>query len=152
MDQRSKFPENARKDNLDLEDKKIVFFDGVCNLCNGFVDYVIRNDKKKQLFFCSLQSSTALDILAEFNEKPKGDLSTIYFYDQGAIYKRSSAILRINRYLGFPNWLLSYILLIVPPFIQNFFYDWIARNRYRILGKKDTCRLPSPDEAKQFLK
>ncbi|MDY8136292.1 DUF393 domain-containing protein [Aquimarina sp. 2201CG5-10] len=134
-----------------MEEKKIIFFDGVCNLCNSFIDYVIKRDKEKKIFYCSLQSEEAQTILKPFEIDLEKGLSTIYYYDKGKLYKRSTAILKIYKELsGFPKF-ASGIALIIPAFLRNVVYDFIAKNRYRFYGKKETCRLPSLEERNQFL-
>lgn len=134
-----------------MKDKKIIFFDGVCNLCNSFIDYVIQRDKEKKIFYCSLQSELAQELLAEHSISFENGFSTIFYYDQGKLYKRSTAILRIYKELNALHKIGASILLVIPAFLRNVVYDFIAKNRYRFYGKKETCRLPSPEEKDQFL-
>lgn len=128
----------------------IVFFDGVCNFCNATVDWIWKRNKKENLYFSPLQSNFARKFLKE-NDIPDIDFRTIYFYDKGTLYARSKAVLRImtncNGIIKFTGILLN----IVPAFIRDFFYNIIARNRHRILGRRDTCRIPTENEDKQFL-
>jgi predicted DCC family thiol-disulfide oxidoreductase YuxK len=126
----------------------IVFFDGVCNLCNGAVQFIIARDSAARLRFASLQSETCERILEKNNFK-NIDLKTIILLENNNLYDRSTAALRIARHMdGF--WRLLYVFIIVPRPIRDVVYDWIARNRYRWFGKKATCWLPTPELKKRF--
>ncbi|MCX7878698.1 MAG: thiol-disulfide oxidoreductase DCC family protein [Ignavibacteria bacterium] len=128
---------------------KIILFDGVCNFCNGFVNFIIDRDKKDIFRFAALQSDfgTGLQKKLGFDTD---ELKTIILVDGGKFYLKSSAALRIAKNLPFP-WNLSYIFIIVPPFIRNFLYDVISKNRYKWFGKRETCRLPSTEEKRKFI-
>ncbi|MEM7656043.1 MAG: thiol-disulfide oxidoreductase DCC family protein [Bacteroidota bacterium] len=128
---------------------KAIIFDGVCTLCNASVDFLMRKDKQGVFKFASNQSAAGQELLAGEAEG-QGEVNTIFFYDEGQLYRRSTAVLRLSRYLGFP-WKLGYGLLIVPRPLRDWIYNWIARNRYKWFGKKDTCRMPSPEERERFL-
>ena len=126
-----------------------MFFDGHCNLCNNSVDFVIKRDKKRAFRFAPLQGETAKTVLGDLNidlEHPdsfvlsKGD----------KIYFRSKAALMVAKGLGFP-WSLMSVFLVLPSFIRDAVYNLIARNRYKWFGRKETCRLPSPEERSLFL-
>jgi predicted DCC family thiol-disulfide oxidoreductase YuxK len=132
--------------------KKIIFFDGVCNLCNGFIDFVIKRDKEKKIFYCSLQSEIAIKFLAE-NQSiiTENNYNTIYFYNEGKLFNKSSAILHVAKNLSLSYKIVGSILLFLPKFIRDSTYTYIANNRYRFFGKKETCRLPSIEERNQFL-
>lgn len=130
-------------------DKKIVFFDGVCNLCNGAVDILIRNNPSKNLYFSSLQSDFAKGFLASYGFSSTS-ISTVYYYEDGQIYERSEAALRMYRHTSQPLKLLSYFLF-VPSTIRDAIYNLIAKNRYRLLGKRDFCRIPTEEERERFL-
>jgi len=143
---------SRRTDNIAPEEgKKVIFFDGVCNLCNGFVDFVIKRDTAKQLFFCSLQSDMAANILTQHNITLGKSFSTIYFYDNGTLYSKSRAILYALKYVSPKYKLLANILLLFPNTIRDFVYFYISKYRYKILGKKAHCRLPSEAERSQFI-
>lgn len=142
---------NTTLDTTTADDKKIIFFDGVCNLCNGFVDFVIKRDKEKQLFFCSLQSAAARDILEKHNITLGESFSTIYFYENGKVYDKSKAILYTLKYIAPRYKILGNLLLLIPTFIRDFIYFYISKYRYKILGKKETCRMPSKAERSQFI-
>lgn len=135
----------------DFLNKKIIFFDGVCNLCNGFIDFVIRRDKDKNIYYASLQSEIGVYILKEYNVELTDNFSTIYFLNNGKLYHRSTAILYVLNNLNFFYRIFSKFSLIFPERFRNFVYDYISRNRYRFFGKKETCRLPSIEERDQFL-
>lgn len=125
----------------------IIFFDGVCNLCNASVQWIILRDKKKQFRFAPLQGNTAKELLKiSQDEAPQ----SVILYHKGKVFNKSSAALRIAILLGFP-FNLTGIFFIVPSFIRNIVYDWIARNRYRWFGKKDACMIPTPELKTLFL-
>ena len=125
----------------------IVFFDGVCNLCQGSVRYLIKHDKKGVLKFASLQGNYAKDFV---NETEIQSMQSILFFDGKMLYKKSTAVLKLSRLLG--GWhqllVLGYIL---PRFFRNWLYNIVARNRYRWFGKKDQCMLPSKGFENRFL-
>lgn len=126
---------------------KVVFFDGHCNLCNRFVDFLIRRDRRGVLKFASLQGATAQRLLLE---ELRRDVSTVVFLDGSSVHVRSSAALRALACLG-GIYSLALALLVVPPFFRDIFYDLVARNRYRFWGRRSTCRIPSADERDRFL-
>lgn len=125
----------------------IIFFDGVCGLCNHSVDWVITHDQRGQFFFAPLQGETAKKMLPD---KFTNDLSTIVLYYEGKIYTKSDAIILITTKLQGPIKIFT-LLKFVPVIIRNFFYDLVAKFRYRLFGKKQTCRLPLAHEKKFFL-
>lgn len=129
---------------------KIVFFDGYCNLCNGLVDFLMRADSRQRLHFASLQGETARKILKPGPRELPVDSDTVIFLRDGVRYERSTAILRILADLG-GVWTAVRVLLILPAAIRDFFYRGIARHRYRWFGKRESCRLPSPEEAARLL-
>lgn len=130
-------------------DNSIVLFDGVCNFCNYWVNFAIRRDKGKKLRFTPLQGETAKQLLPQFDLHTTS-LSSVIFIDDEKIYTQSSAALRIAKYLD-GGWKLFYGLIIIPKFIRDFFYNIIARNRYKWFGKKDTCMIPTPEIKERFL-
>ncbi len=127
----------------------IVFFDGVCSLCNGVVDFLIKKDVKGTLYYASLQTNQSIQFLEQLEYNAK-ELDTIVFYKDGKLYKKSTAVLYIIKQQGIP-WSLFFIFIIVPPFIRDLIYKIIAQNRYQWFGKKETCRLPTPEEKSRFL-
>ena len=130
-------------------DRPILIFDGVCELCNASVDFIMKWEKRPDLLFTANQNPPGRALLEKFGEDPDA-VSTVYLVQNGKLYKRSSAALRIARLLRFP-WFLAYGFIIIPPFIRDFFYKIIANNRYRWFGQKETCRIPTPEEIARFL-
>ena len=127
----------------------IIFFDGVCNLCNSSVNFIIRYDKRNIFHFASLQWDVARELLSE--NYPEGDdFQTILYYENGKIYEKSTAVLRIARKLGYP-WKAAYGFIIVPKFIREAIYLLISRNRYKWFGRRDRCMIPSPELKNKFL-
>jgi predicted DCC family thiol-disulfide oxidoreductase YuxK len=130
--------------------KKLILFDGVCNLCNASVQYIIKHDKKDVFRFAPLQSSIAIEIINKYNiDANQTESISLFEHHKGISYK-STAALAIALKLGFPNNLLS-VFYIVPPFFRNWVYDYVAKNRYKWYGKKDTCMIPSPELQAKFL-
>lgn len=127
----------------------IVFFDGVCNLCNGAVQFIIARDRKNVFHFASLQSDMAKEKLKPIGVEPEHILS-IVLLSEGKAYQQSSAVCRIARKLSWP-WPLFYALILIPPFIRDAIYRFIAHNRYRWFGKRESCWLPSPELKDKFI-
>ena len=126
----------------------IVLFDGVCNLCNRSVDFIIRNQKSHKLQFASLQSDVGKSIVNKsgFDEIP----DSVMLYVDGKLLIRSDAVLAISTYLKRP-YAYGIIFKYVPKILRDSVYNLIAKNRYRWFGKKETCRVPSADERERFL-
>lgn len=130
--------------------KELILFDGVCNLCNSSVLYVIKHDKTDRFRFAPLQSDIGQLIISKYNlDTSKTDSILLYSNNNGLAIK-STAALKIARHLGFPQNLMS-IFFIVPPFIRNWVYDYIAKNRYKWYGKKEACMIPTPELKAKFL-
>lgn len=127
----------------------IILFDGVCNFCNYWVNFAIKRDKKKKLKFTTLQGEAAKQLLPQFHINSTS-LSSVIFLDKGKAYTQSSAAIRICKHLN-GGWKLFYGLMIIPKFIRDFFYNIIARNRYKWWGKKDECMIPTPELKERFL-
>lgn len=128
---------------------QLILFDGVCNLCNNSVQFVIKRDKKNTYLFAPLQSTIGQQIIQEFDiDTAKTD--SILLYNNGKLYSKSTAALQVAMKLGFPVNLLG-IFLIVPAFIRNWVYDFIAKNRYKWYGKKAACMIPTPELKAKFL-
>ncbi|MES2419604.1 MAG: DCC1-like thiol-disulfide oxidoreductase family protein [Bacteroidota bacterium] len=127
----------------------LIFFDGVCNLCNGAVQFVIERDPKDVFRFASLQSDFAVKTLASFSINPaQGD--SFILLENNIIYQRSTAALRVARKLK-GLWPLLYAFIIVPRFIRDGIYNYIAKNRYRWFGKQESCWVPTPGLKEKFL-
>jgi predicted DCC family thiol-disulfide oxidoreductase YuxK len=132
------------------QDKKIILFDGVCNLCNSAVQFVIRHDKKDVFRFVALQSELGQNILKHIGIDPKY-IDSVILYEPGVAYHyKSAAALEIAKNLG-GFWHLGTLFRIIPSGISNQVYDYIAKNRYKWYGKKDSCMVPSPELESKFL-
>lgn len=133
----------------ELKDKTILLFDGYCNLCHSSVQFLLKHEKKPDMYFSSLQSPLGVELLNEFFIDPKATDSLVLIENNKA-YTKSSAALRLAKHLNgiYP---LAFGFMIVPPFIRNSVYDFVARNRYKWYGKKESCMVPDPDLAKRFL-
>ena len=127
----------------------IVLFDGVCNLCNTWVNFVIDRDVRGRIKFAALQSPVGQHLLAEHGLSTT-DFDTMVLLTGGRAYTRSSAALRLLSKLPMP-WPLLAPLLLVPPFLRNFVYNRIARNRYRWFGRQEHCRVPTPELRERFM-
>ncbi len=129
--------------------KSVVLFDGVCNLCNSAVNFLLDIDQHQRLHFASLQSTFGQAVLAGQGMDQR-DLDTFVFLVNNQVFTRSRAALEVLRAVG-GVWQLAYCLIIVPPFIRDGIYKWVAKNRYRWFGKQETCRLPTPLLKARFL-
>lgn len=121
----------------------VILFDGVCNLCNSSVQFVIKHDPKKQFRFASIQGDYGQQVLKQFDLPPNTLNSFILFKDQ-QIYTHSTGALMVAKQLS-GAWPLLYAFIIIPPFIRNAVYQFIANNRYKWFGKKESCAIPSPE-------
>ncbi len=129
----------------------IVLFDGVCNLCNGSVLFIIDRDPRQRFRFAPLQSEFAVNLLASLGEGvPEPGADSLVLVEDGAVYQRSDAALRIARNLRAP-WPLLWMGSIVPRALRDRVYDFIARNRYRWFGREESCRIPTPALRERFL-
>ena len=136
--------------NLIPKNKQLILFDGICNLCNNAVLYIIKHDKNNRFMFTALQSESGKQITEHFNiDTSKIDSILLYSPNNGITYK-STAALKIAHKLGFPRNLLV-IFLIVPAFIRNWVYDYIAKNRYKWYGKRDECMIPTKELKEKFV-
>jgi predicted DCC family thiol-disulfide oxidoreductase YuxK len=133
----------------DEMNKPVLLFDGVCNLCAGSVQFIIKRDPAARIRFASLQSEKGKKLLNEFN-LPSGQLKSLVFVENGKAYTRSTGALRVSRYLN-AAWPLAYVLIVVPPFIRNAVYDWIGKNRYKWFGEKTECWMPTPSLRNRFI-
>jgi predicted DCC family thiol-disulfide oxidoreductase YuxK len=132
------------------QNKKIILFDGVCNLCDSAVQFVIKHDKKDSFRFASLQSEIGQEIIKHIGIDTK-NIDSIILYQPGiAYYYKSEAALEIAKNLG---GLFSFatIFKILPTALSNFIYDYVAKNRYKWYGKKDSCMIPTSELKSKFL-
>ncbi len=127
--------------------RKVVFYDGDCGVCNRTVQLILRREKNHDLYFCALQSDVTNEFF-EYHQQPKPDLSTIVYFDGTNFSTRSTAVLKIAGNLKLPAALLR-LGWIVPSFIRNYIYTQIARRRYRIVNP--SCMLPDSEQKQRFL-
>lgn len=128
---------------------KILLFDGVCNFCDGTVQFVLKHDKKEVFSFASLQSEAGQSLLRKHG-LPLEDYDSFVYLDEGKVHTKSTAALRVLKELG-GIYRALYLLIAVPKPLRDAGYMMIAKNRYRWFGKKDACTLPSKDVRKRFL-
>jgi predicted DCC family thiol-disulfide oxidoreductase YuxK len=131
-----------------MADQLIILFDGVCNFCNSAVDFVIKRDKQSVFKFASLQSQAGQKIVADNNLDDVG-LSSFIFVERNIIYFKSTAALKVCRYLD-GWWPLMYGFIIVPQKIRDGIYNWVAKNRYKWFGKR-SCTIPNAEVRSRFL-
>ncbi len=134
--------------NLDLKDKSIIIYDGVCGFCNHTIQFILRNKPDKDIRFVAYQSETAQELMRQFAITP--DMSSILLIQHKKYYTKSSAVLKILQHLQSP-WRYLYYLIIIPGFIRDSCYSIISRYRYLIMGKSEQCRLLSAEERFFFL-
>ena len=137
------------------ESNPIILYDGVCGLCNRLVQFLLKHDKQARLRFASLQSEFAERVLTRHGIDPK-DLDTVqvvvdYERPEEQVLGRSDAILHAGKELGMPWNVLAGISRIVPRALRDIIYRFVARNRYRVFGKYETCMLPDPNQRHRFL-
>jgi predicted DCC family thiol-disulfide oxidoreductase YuxK len=131
-----------------IREPPIVFFDGVCGLCNRVVDFILRHDRSGELRLSPLQGETAAQLLSTADRE---QLATFVLWDNGRMFRRSAAAVRVCWRLGSVWKVLGILLWCIPLPLRDLGYKLVAANRYRLFGKKETCRLPSPEERARFL-
>jgi len=128
-------------------DKAVIFFDGVCNLCNGAVTFVIQRDARDYFRFSPLQG----ELGSTFSRRSEEELpDSIVLIEKGRVFTRSDAPLRIARRLG-GGYPLLYAFIVIPRWIRDPIYDWVARNRFRWFGKRETCMIPTDALRNKFI-
>ncbi len=132
-----------------LENRPVVLFDGVCNLCSNYVQFIIKRDPTAKFRFASLQSAFGQKLSSQFKLDTQ-HLHSIILVQGNTFKERSNAALEIARHLS-GAWPLLHTFKIVPRFLRDPIYNWVARNRYRWFGKKDECWIPTPDLKNRFL-
>ncbi len=130
-----------------MEKHPIVFFDGYCGLCNGFVDFLMARDKQKMFRYATLQGQTATRLLAK---EDIANLDSVVLLIDGKTYKKSQAVFKVFSILG-GGWKTFSLFDVLPLSIKNVGYDLVAKYRYAIFGKREMCRLPTPEERSFFL-
>lgn len=128
---------------------RVIVFDGVCNFCNIFVTFVLDRSSHDLFKFGMLQSPQAQKILQHF-QLPTDEYETFLLIEQGKLFTKSTAALKILRHLGMP-WSLFGVMMIIPRQIRDVFYDFVARHRYQWMGKSDACRVPTEEDRKRFV-
>lgn len=132
------------------ENKQLVLFDGVCNLCNSSVQFIIRNDKKNTFLFTPLQSIAGKEIIKTYNVDTSKTDSILLYSKKNGLSIKSTAALNIAKHLRAPiNFLI--IFFVVPKFVRDWVYDLIARNRYSWFGKQNECMIPTLELKAKFL-
>ena len=126
----------------------VILFDGVCNFCNGAVNFIIRHDGEKKFKFAPLQSEIGQRMQVKYGIGE--DVDSIILVENDKAYTNSTAGLRVAKGLG-GIWSLGYVFIIVPTFIRDYLYRLFAKNRYRLFGRQDACMLPTPDVRERFL-
>ena len=133
----------------EAEKHAVVLFDGVCNFCNGTVNFVIEHDRANYFRFAPLQSEVGQKFIKEYELNSPG-LDSVIVIEDGQAFTHSTAALKLIRRLS-GIWSWAYIFIIVPKFIRDFFYKLFAKYRYRLFGKKDVCMMPTPEVRAKFL-
>jgi predicted DCC family thiol-disulfide oxidoreductase YuxK len=128
----------------------VILFDGVCNLCNGFVQFVIARDPVGRFRFAALQSDAARRLLGQPDAAGSASAASVVLVEGDRVFRQSTAALRIARGLGLP-WRLAYGFIAVPRPLRDWMYDVVARHRYHYFGRRDVCMAPTPDVRARFL-
>ena len=129
--------------------KSIILFDGLCNVCDASVKFILKRDKNEKYLFASLQSETGQEILKKFN-LPTENFKSFALVEDSKIFIKSTAALKVAKeFSGF--WKVFYVFIYLPTPIRDIFYDLVSKNRYLIGGKKHSCLIPTPELKKRFL-
>ena len=132
-----------------MTDHPIILFDGVCNFCNSAVNFTLKRNTKAEIRFAPMQSEAGQKLLQQYN-LPADDMESFVFIENGVAYKQSTAALKVCRHLR-GLWPMCYVFMIVPKFIRDGIYNWIAKNRYKWFGVKQACMIPTPEVKSRFL-
>ncbi|MBI5471958.1 MAG: thiol-disulfide oxidoreductase DCC family protein [Ignavibacteriae bacterium] len=127
----------------------IILFDGICNLCTGTVQFIVKRDRSRAFLFASLQSAAGREMLKQYDREDEG-VTSFLLLEHGILYTRSTAALRVARNLS-GGWKLLYAFIIIPKSVRDALYDWIARNRYHWFGRKEVCWVPSREMQERFM-
>ena len=129
--------------------KPIILFDGICNFCNSTVNFTIKKNTKANILFAPLQSAAGHKLLLHY-ELPLDDLQSFIFIENGMVFKQSTGALKVCRHLK-GLWPLCYGFIIIPKFIRDGIYNWVAKNRYKWFGVRQQCMIPTPEIKSRFL-
>ena len=132
-----------------MTDHPIILFDGVCNFCNSAVNFTLKRNTKAEIRFAPMQSEAGQKLLQQYN-LPADDMESFVFIENGVAYKQSTAALKVCRHLR-GLWPICYVFMIVPKFIRDGIYNWIAKNRYKWFGVQQACMIPTPEVRARFL-
>jgi predicted DCC family thiol-disulfide oxidoreductase YuxK len=132
-----------------MKQHPIILFDGVCNFCNGAINFIIKQDKKGLFRFAALQSGAGQQLLDLYHLK-KGDFESFVLLDGEKVYYKSRASLKIFCQLPW-YWRWTQVFWIIPKFVRDSLYNIIAKNRYKWFGKKEQCMIPTPEQRMRFL-
>ena len=133
-----------------MNEQPTILFDGVCNFCNSAVNFTIKRNTKANILFAPMQSEAGQKLLQQYN-LPADDMQSFIFIDAGKVYKQSTGALKVCRYLR-GLWPLCYGFMVVPKFIRDGIYNWIAKNRYKWFGIRQACMIPTAEVKARFLK
>ena len=134
-------------EKAELQSQNVIFFDGLCHLCNGFVDALITRDPRHKFLFAPLQGETAVKVLSS---EDRQKLDSVVYFSRGKTYYRSSAILKIFWHLG-GIYRVNALAYLIPTSIRDWLYTLVAKNRYSWFGERNFCRRPLPEEAAYLL-
>jgi predicted DCC family thiol-disulfide oxidoreductase YuxK len=132
-----------------MNNQPIILFDGVCNFCNSAVNFTLKRNKKANIMFAPMQSEAGQKLLLHYN-LPADDMKSFFFIENAIVYKQSTGALKVCRHLK-SLWPLCYGFIIVPKFIRDGIYNWIAKNRYKWFGMQQACMIPTPEVKSRFL-
>ncbi len=142
---------DSRLEHLTVAEREhpAILFDGVCNLCSGTVDFIIKRDPEGLFRFASLQSEAGRTLLTR-HAVDSNETDSVLLIEEGRVFDRSTAALRIARHIG-GLWTLFFVFVVVPKPLRDALYSAVAKRRYRWFGEKETCRVPTPEERSRFL-
>ena len=132
-----------------MNEQPTILFDGICNFCNSAVNFTIKRNKKANIVFAPMQTAAGQKLLQHYN-LPGDDMQSFIFIEKGIVNKQSTAALKVCRHLR-GLWPLCYGFIIVPKFIRDGIYNWIAKNRYKWFGVRQSCMIPTPEVKARFL-
>jgi predicted DCC family thiol-disulfide oxidoreductase YuxK len=132
-----------------MNNRPVILFDGICNLCNRAVQFVIKHDRKKIFLFAPLQSNEGQKLSQQY-QLPTNNWNSFVLIENGKTYSSSTAVLKVARNLN-GIFKLAYALMIIPKFIRDSIYKWVSNNRYKWFGKREACMIPTPELKARFL-